>query len=45
MKGVVLAGGLGTQLLPLSKIVNKQLFPVYDRPTVYHPIEMLRPRS
>lgn len=41
MKGVVLAGGLGTRLLPLTKITNKHLLPVYDRPMVYYPIEKL----
>jgi len=41
MKGVVLAGGLGTRLLPLTKITNKHLLPVYDRSMVFHPIEKL----
>jgi len=41
MKGIVLAGGLGTRLKPLTAITNKHLLPVYDRPMVYHPIEML----
>jgi len=41
MKGVVLAGGLGTRLLPLTKITNKHLLPVYDRPMVYYPVEKL----
>ncbi len=41
MKGVVLAGGSGTRLLPLTKITNKHLLPVYDRPMVYYPIEKL----
>ncbi|MFO7675231.1 MAG: sugar phosphate nucleotidyltransferase [bacterium] len=41
MKGIVLAGGMGTRLLPLTKITNKHLLPVYDRPMVYYPIEKL----
>ena len=42
MKGVILAGGLGSRLLPLTKITNKHLLPVYDRPMIYYPIECLR---
>jgi glucose-1-phosphate thymidylyltransferase len=41
MKGVVLAGGLGKRLLPLTKITNKHLLPVYDRPMIYYPISKL----
>src|SRR5215831_7301384 len=41
MKGVVLAGGLGTRLHPLTKITNKHLLPVYDRPMIYYPIQAL----
>jgi glucose-1-phosphate thymidylyltransferase len=41
MKGIVLAGGLGSRLRPLTKITNKHLLPVYDRPMVYYPIQML----
>jgi glucose-1-phosphate thymidylyltransferase len=41
MKGVVLAGGLGTRLYPLTKVTNKHLLPVYDRPMVFYPIEKL----
>jgi glucose-1-phosphate thymidylyltransferase len=39
MKGVVLAGGLGTRLLPMTRVTNKHLLPVYDRPMIYFPIQ------
>lgn len=41
MKGVVLAGGLGSRLLPLTKVTNKHLLPVYNQPMVYYPIQAL----
>ena len=41
IKGVVLAGGLGKRLGPLTKITNKHLLPIYDRPMIYHPISRL----
>lgn len=41
MKGVVLAGGLGSRLLPLTKVTNKHLLPVYDKPMIYYPIQAL----
>ena len=41
MKGIVLAGGLGTRMYPLTKVTNKHLLPVYNEPMIYYPIKML----